>query len=95
MRVQNAPRTPRIFSYTAYNATKRPLVAAYPEGYSVKADRFVGVALLPAPRYDRLADVVDCYGERVEDPDELLPALRRGLARVRAGQSFVIDVAIG
>jgi hypothetical protein len=55
MQVQSAPVLIVILNNTCYNATKRPLVAAYPEGYSVREDRFVGVDLLPAPRYDRLA----------------------------------------
>jgi acetolactate synthase-1/2/3 large subunit len=94
MQVQSAPVLIVILNNTCYNATKRPLVAAYPEGYSVHEDRFVGVDLLPAPRYDRLADVVGCHGERVEDPAELLPALRRGLEQVRAGRAAIVDVQL-
>jgi acetolactate synthase-1/2/3 large subunit len=30
-----------------------------------------------------MADVHEAYGERVEDPAEVLPALRRGLNAVR------------
>jgi thiamine pyrophosphate-dependent acetolactate synthase large subunit-like protein len=83
-----------IFNNTCYNATKQPLVAAYPEGYSVRYNKFLGVDLLPAPRYDLLAGVVGGYGERVEDPADLLPALRRGLARLREGQPVIVDVVL-
>lgn len=92
--VQQAPVLIVIYNNACYNATKRPLVAAYPEGYSVQADEFIGVDLLPAPRYDRMADVVGAYGERVDNPAELLPALRRGLERVRAGQTAILDVQL-
>lgn len=94
MQVQQAPVLIVILNNTCYNATKRPLVAAYPEGYSVHADQFVGVDLVPAPRYDLLADVVGAYGERVESPDELLPALHRALERNRNGQTAILDVQI-
>ncbi len=91
---QNAPILVVIFNNGCYNATRSPLVAAYPEGYSVTTNRFVGIDLLPAPRYDLLAATVGAYGERIEDPTEILPALRRGLERTRDGQSVVLDVQL-
>ncbi|HUG16880.1 MAG TPA: thiamine pyrophosphate-requiring protein [Thermomicrobiales bacterium] len=94
MQTQDAPVMIVILNNTCYNATKRPLVANYPEGYSVREDRFVGVDLLPAPRYDLLANVVGAWGERVEEPVALLAALRRGLERVRDGQTAIVDVQL-
>lgn len=91
---QHAPILVVIFNNGCYNATRSPLVAAYPKGHSVTANDFVGIDLLPAPRYDLLAPVVGAYGERVEDPSEVLPALRRGLERVQGGQSVVLDVQL-
>ncbi len=91
---QRAPFMAVIFNNACYNATKRPLVAAYPEGYSVAHDEFIGIDLSPAPRYDLLAQAVGAHGERVEDPAAVLPALRRGLARVRAGQAAIVDVQL-
>jgi len=69
-------------------------VAAYPEGESVRTGRYVGVELGDPLRYDLVAAAVGAYGERVEEPEEVLPALRRGLERVRCGQSAVIDVLL-
>jgi acetolactate synthase I/II/III large subunit len=94
MQTQNAPVLIVILNNTCYNATKRPLVASYPEGYSVQRDQFVGVDLLPAPRYDLLAPVVGAWGVRVEEPGNLLPALREGLERTRAGQTAIVDVQL-
>ncbi|RIK46151.1 MAG: thiamine pyrophosphate-requiring protein [Chloroflexi bacterium] len=94
MQQHNAPVMVVIFNNACYNATKRPLVASYPDGYSVGTDNFIGIDLLPAPRYDLLAAVVGAYGERVETPDQVLPALRRGLERTRAGQTAIIDVQL-
>jgi acetolactate synthase-1/2/3 large subunit len=93
-RVCDAPVLVVIFDNSCYHATKGPMSKAYPDGHSVRGNHFVGVDLLPAPRYDLLAPVVDCAGERVEDPDEVLPALRRGLAHVRAGRSAIVDVIL-
>ncbi len=94
MQVNKAPVMTVILNNTCYNATKRPLVANYPEGYSVRDDQFVGVDLMPPPRYDLLAQVVGAYGERVEQPGDVLPALRRGLERLRTGQSVILDMIL-
>jgi acetolactate synthase-1/2/3 large subunit len=92
--VNQAPLLVVIFNNGCYNATKTPMKQAYPEGYSVRGDRFIGVDLLPAPRHDLLAAVVGAVGERVDDPREVLPALRRGLEHVRAGRTAIVDVIL-
>jgi acetolactate synthase-1/2/3 large subunit len=93
--MNQAPLLVVIFNNGCYNANKAPLINAYPDGYSVSGRRFVGTDLAPSPRYDLLAAVVGAAGERVDDPEQLLPALRRGLDHVRAGQSIVLDVILG
>lgn len=45
--------------------------------------------MLPGIRYDRIAEELGCHGERVEDPEELLPALERALS---AGRPALVDV---
>lgn len=89
-----APILVVVINNACYNATKHPLVAAYPEGFSVRTGQFVGIDLAPTPRFDVLAQSVDAYGERVEDPDEVLPALRRAMAEVQSGRSAVLDVIL-
>ena len=53
-------------------------------------DRTIGCDLLPS-RYDRVAQALGGYGERVEDPGELRPAVQRALA---SGLPSVLDVTI-
>lgn len=91
---QGAPILVVIYDNGCYNATRSPLVAAYPDGASVQTDNFVGIDLLPSPRYDLFAAVVGAHGERVEEPAEVRPGLRRGLDRVRSGQSAIVDVRL-
>lgn len=93
-KVESSPILVVIFNNSRYAATKNPLMASYPDGYSISRSEFVGVDLSPAPRYDLLAAAVDAYGEQIVDPEEVLPALRRGLERVRSGQTAIIDVHI-
>ena len=92
--MNQAPMLAIVFNNGAYNANKAPLIGAYPKGYSVQGRHFVGTDLAPSPRYDLLAAVVGAVGERVEDPVEVLPALRRGLEHVRAGRSVILDVIL-
>jgi acetolactate synthase-1/2/3 large subunit len=93
-RANSAPILVVIFNNNCYNATKSPLVGAYPEGYSVRGDHFVGVDLSPSLRFDLIGSVVDAVGERIENSDDVLPALRRALERVRNGQSVILDVIL-
>jgi acetolactate synthase-1/2/3 large subunit len=92
--VNHAPIMVVIFDNGCYNATKTPMANAYRDGYSVRGSRFIGVDLVPGPRHDLLAPVVGAVGERIEDPGDVLPALRRGLAHVREGRSVILDVIL-
>jgi acetolactate synthase I/II/III large subunit len=92
--MNQAPLLVIVFNNGCYNANKAPLISAYPQGYSVQGRHFVGTDLAPAPRYDLLATVVGAVGERVEAPDQVLPALHRALDQVRSGRSVVLDVVL-
>ncbi|MFX1562854.1 MAG: thiamine pyrophosphate-binding protein [Promethearchaeota archaeon] len=54
------------------------------------ANRFFGVDFTDI-RYDQVAQAMGCHGERVEDPTEIRPALKRAVA---SGLPAVIDVII-
>ncbi len=42
--------------------------------------------------YANMAEALGCYGERVEEPDEVIPALKRGIKEVNAGRPALIEV---
>jgi acetolactate synthase-1/2/3 large subunit len=52
--------------------------------------RFEGVDLTDI-RYDQIAKAMGCYGERVEDPNEIKPALKRA---VDSGMPAVLDIIV-
>lgn len=89
-----APFLTVIFNNSGYAAVKRAVRDHYPEGISVQRGRFVGADIQPSPRYDMVAQACGAYGERVVAPEEVLPALKRSLARVGQGQAAVLDVQI-
>ncbi|MGQ9585819.1 MAG: thiamine pyrophosphate-binding protein [Anaerolineae bacterium] len=53
--------------------------------------RYVGVDFSPETRYDKLAEALGCYGERVTEPRAIKPALQRA---ADSGLPAVLDVAV-
>jgi len=53
-------------------------------------ERYIGVDFTDA-RYDRLAEALGCYGERVTEPGQIRPALERA---VESGLPAVLDVLV-
>ena len=43
-------------------------------------------------RFDRMAEALGCHGEQVEMPDDIRPALERGMAAVAAGRPALVNV---
>jgi acetolactate synthase-1/2/3 large subunit len=72
-----------IFNNQCWNAVKRATKGIYPTGWAAKTDNWPLTDLRPSPSFERMADVHGGYGELVEDPSEVLPALQRGLRAVR------------
>jgi len=71
-----------IFNNQCWNAVKRATKGVYPNGWAAKTDTWPLTDLMPSPSFERMAAVHGAYGELVEDPAEVLPALRRGLKAV-------------
>jgi thiamine pyrophosphate-dependent acetolactate synthase large subunit-like protein len=46
----------------------------------------------PPPDYAKMAEAANGYGENVRESEDLVPALKRGLAAVRNGSPAVIGV---
>lgn len=55
----------------------------------VKGDVIPGRDLAPSTRYDKLAEALGCYGEYVDKPEDIRPALERAAA---SGKPAVINV---
>jgi acetolactate synthase-1/2/3 large subunit len=72
-----------IFNNQCWNAVKRATKGIYPNGWAAKSDTWPLTDLTPSPSFERMADVHGGYGELVEEPAQVLPALRRGLKAVR------------
>ncbi len=90
----NAPFLTVIYNNSRHQATINSWNRYFPEGVGPHENAFIGSEIEPSPDYDVLVQACRGYGERVEDPADVLPALQRGMERVRAGQAAVIDIRI-
>jgi len=66
----------------------------YPKGWSARGNRYFGVDLAPVTDYAKLAAAFDAYGERVQDPGEVEPAMNRALQQLARGKSALLDVIL-
>jgi len=83
-----------ILDNGGYRASQRPVQQLFPDGVSVRTDRYVGVRFDRPPDYAALARSCHAFGERVEDPAELPRAIDRALRATRQGRPAVLDLAL-
>jgi acetolactate synthase-1/2/3 large subunit len=80
---QNLPVVVVVFNNQCWNAVKGSVIDLHPQGWAVKKNHFVLCDLEPSPAYEKVVEAFGGYGERVEDPEEIIPALRRAVKAVR------------
>lgn len=89
-----APFLTVIFNNSEHAATRDAWDRNIPSSVASRTGNYVGVDIDPSPDYDVLARAYRAHGEQVSDPNDLLPALRRSIERIRAGQAAVLDVRV-
>ena len=83
-----------IYNNQLHRATKLHLKDAYPDSYSARTDNWVGMDMAPSVDFSMVAQSCRAYGEVVEDPGQVKPALERALEQVNGGRMTVLDVRI-
>jgi acetolactate synthase-1/2/3 large subunit len=91
-RAHQLPLLTVIFNNQRWEAVKRSVLGLYPEGRAKSTGRFPLSDLTPSPNFEEVVKAVDGYGERVERPADVAPALKRGLAAVREGRPALLNV---
>lgn len=89
-----APFLAVVLNNSGYNASKNPVLTLFPHGASQQADLFPGVRFDDPPDYAGIARSCHAFGIRVEDPAELVSALRSAWDAVHGGQAAVVDVVL-
>jgi acetolactate synthase-1/2/3 large subunit len=91
-RAQGLPTLTVIFNNQRWEAVQGATLGVYPHGWAQRTGHFALTELTPSPRFEEIIRAFDGYGERVEDPAEVTPALKRGLAAVREGRPALLNV---
>jgi acetolactate synthase-1/2/3 large subunit len=85
-----APFLTLVFVNRSYTTGTNGLVRTYPKGVAVRNQNFEGGVFDPPPDFAKLAESANGYGETVREPEEVAPALKRGLDYVRKGTPALI-----
>ena len=88
-------RAPVLFIISnnrGYSTGTTQVLRSYPEGYAARAQDVTGGWFDPCPNYSGEAAASGAYGEKVTDPDQVAPAIQRGLQAVREGAPAVLDM---
>jgi acetolactate synthase I/II/III large subunit len=91
-RAHDVPLLTIVFNNQRWDAVKGATAQLHPDGWAVKTGRFPLSDLTPSPRFEDIVKAFDGYGERVENPGDVVPALKRGLAAVREGRQALLHV---
>jgi acetolactate synthase-1/2/3 large subunit len=93
--VYKAPFLSVIFNNQSYNSIKELIRMDYGES-SVSGEMGfeVGTDIKMPPDFALVAKCCGAYGQTVEDPSDLLPALQNAIDQVRRGTAAVLDVKL-
>ncbi len=85
-----APYLSVVFVNRSYSTGTNTVRNVYPEGTVAEKGEYEGGVFDPPPDYAKIAEAGNGYGETVREPEEVGPALRRGLDAVHHGSPAVI-----
>jgi acetolactate synthase-1/2/3 large subunit len=85
-----------VCNNSIWHSTKAATQQVMPDGWAASTGNFPLCDLTPSPRYEMVVAAHGGYGELVDNPQELLPALRRALKAVREEKrQAVLNVICG
>jgi acetolactate synthase-1/2/3 large subunit len=83
-----------IMNNQGYLSQKQGVPRHYPDGWAVKTKTFVGTSITPPPDYAALVRIFGGHGEMVEKPENVRPALERGLKALASGSVALVDMRL-
>jgi acetolactate synthase-1/2/3 large subunit len=93
-RVENLPTLTVIANNHQWLAVRMSTLAVYPDGAASKANVMPVQDLNPSPAFEMIVESCGGYGEKVEGPEDLAPALKRSLDKVRSGTQALVNVSM-
>ena len=89
-----APFLSVVMVNRSYSTGTQTLAKQYPDGVAVSDGDYTGGLFDPPPDFVKLAEAANSYGEAVEEPEEVGPALKRAMKQVRDGTPAVVAVML-
>jgi len=93
-RAENLPTLTVVANNHQWLAVKMSTLAVYPDGAAAKANVMPVQDLNPSPDFEKVMESCGGYGEKVEGPGDLEPALKRSLDKVRSGTQALLNVSM-
>ncbi|MDA0238932.1 MAG: thiamine pyrophosphate-requiring protein [Proteobacteria bacterium] len=93
-RSQSLPTLTMVSNNAVWLAVRGSTLSVYPEGSASKANAMPVTELTPSPDFEKAIESCGGYGEKVENPDDLIPALERSLQHVQDGTQALLNVAM-
>ena len=85
-----------VLNNSRWFAVQRATMSMYPQGKAVQSNRMAMSTLEPSPKFEMVADMMDGFGERVDDPAEMAGALDRAIKAVTVDRRpAVLNVICG
>ena len=91
-RAENLPTLTVVANNHQWLAVRMSTLAVYPDGAASKANVMPIQDLNPSPDFEKVVESCGGYGEKVDGPDDLTPALTRALDKVRSGTQALLNV---
>jgi acetolactate synthase-1/2/3 large subunit len=91
-RSEKLPTLTVVANNHSWLAVRQSTLDVFPDGAAAKANVMALTDLNPSPDYEKVVETCGGKGEKVEGPQNLIPALRRGLDQVRAGTPTTLNV---
>ena len=94
-RSEKLPTLTMVFNNSQWYAVRSATLGMYPNGLASKMNSLPVVDLAPSPDFEKIVEACGGYGERVEDPEKLIPTLERALRKVADGTPVTLNVITG
>ena len=91
-RSENLPTLTMIMNNSQWYAVRSATMRMYPSGHASRSNALPVVGLSPSPDYEKIVETCGGYGERVEDPEKLVPAMERAFKKMEDGIAVTLNV---
>ena len=83
-----------IFNNHGYASQQNGLEKLYPDGFAHRHGERIATTITPRPDYPKLVEAFGGWGQAVDHPAEIVPAIQRGIEAVAQGKPALVDVSL-